>query len=36
VGVRVGLLVPKTTEGLFKLDAGFAPAARSAVAENIM
>jgi hypothetical protein len=33
VGVRVGLLVPKTTEGLFKLDAGFAPAARSAVAK---
>jgi len=34
VGVRVGLLVPKATEGLFKLDAGFAPAARSAVAET--
>ena len=34
VVVRVGLLVPKTTEGLFKLEAGFAPAARSAVAET--
>jgi hypothetical protein len=34
VGVRVGLLVPKTTEGLFKLEAGFAPAVRSAVAET--
>ena len=34
VGVRVGLLVPKTTEGLFELDTGFAPAARSAVAET--
>ena len=34
VVVRVGLLVPKATEGLFKLEAGFAPAARSAVAET--
>jgi hypothetical protein len=34
VGVRVGLLMPKATEGLFKLDAGFAPAARSAVAKT--
>jgi hypothetical protein len=32
VGVRVGLLVPKANEGPFKLEAGFAPAARSAVA----
>jgi hypothetical protein len=30
VGVRVGLLVPKATERLFKLEAGFAPTARSA------
>jgi hypothetical protein len=34
VVVRVGLLVPKATEGLFKLEAGFAPAARSAVAKT--
>ena len=30
MGVRVGLLVPKATERLFKLEAGFAPTARSA------
>ena len=34
VGVRVGLLVPKAAERLFKLEAGFAPTARSAVAET--
>jgi hypothetical protein len=34
VGIRVGLLIPKATEGLFKLEAGFALTGHSAGCED--